>query len=187
MGGFKQESGDGRRALMLETPQGVRCSCCAWRRDPRSTQGNPEERKSLDQRFSDLHVSMNHQRLLSKWRFWLRRTEVRPWFCIANKLHGDAALLDLEPHFESKVRGEPLDPDSSVGKESTCNAGDPRSIPGLGRSPEEGKGYHSSILALQFHGLYSIVHGVTKSWTQLSDFHFTSLQTQYIFKWGKAC
>ena len=30
---------------------------------------------------------------------------------------------------------------SSVGKESTCNAGDPGSIPGLGRSPGEGIGY----------------------------------------------
>ena len=29
-------------------------------------------------------------------------------------------------------------PDSSVGKESTCYAGDPGSIPGLGRSPGEG-------------------------------------------------
>ena len=32
-------------------------------------------------------------------------------------------------------------PDSSVGKESTCNAGDPGSIPGLGRSAGEGIGY----------------------------------------------
>ena len=32
-------------------------------------------------------------------------------------------------------------PDSSVGKESACNAGDPGSIPGLGRSAEEGLGY----------------------------------------------
>ena len=32
-------------------------------------------------------------------------------------------------------------PDSSVGKESTCNAGDPDSIPGSGRSPEVGIGY----------------------------------------------
>ena len=31
--------------------------------------------------------------------------------------------------------------DSSVGKESTCNAGDPGSTPGLGRSPGEGIGY----------------------------------------------
>ena len=32
-------------------------------------------------------------------------------------------------------------PDSSVGKESACNAGDPGSIPGLGRSPGEGIGH----------------------------------------------
>ena len=38
-------------------------------------------------------------------------------------------------------------PDSSVGKESACNAGDLGSIPGLGRSPGEGKATHSSILA----------------------------------------
>ena len=32
-------------------------------------------------------------------------------------------------------------PHGSVGKESACNAGDPGLIPGLGRSPGEGKGY----------------------------------------------
>ena len=32
-------------------------------------------------------------------------------------------------------------PDSSVGKESACNAGDPSLIPGLRRSPGEGIGY----------------------------------------------
>ena len=31
-------------------------------------------------------------------------------------------------------------PDNSVDKEPACNAGDPSSIPGLGRSPGEGKG-----------------------------------------------
>ena len=96
-------------------------------------------------------------------------------------------------------------PDSSVGKESTCNAGDPGLIPGSGRSPgagigyplqyswaclvaqlvnnlpamqetwvrslgredtpEKGKATHSSILTWR-------VHGITKSWTQLSDFQF---------------
>ena len=39
-------------------------------------------------------------------------------------------------------------PHRSVGKESACNAGDPSSIPGLGRSPGEGKGY-----PLQYSGL----------------------------------
>ena len=44
----------------------------------------------------------------------------------------------------------------SAGKESACNAGDLGSIPGLGRSPGEGKGYpsHYSVLR-EFHGLYS--------------------------------
>ena len=59
---------------------------------------------------------------------------------------------------------------SSVGKESTCNAGDPGSIPELGRSPGEGKGY-----PLQYSGLENsmgyIFHGVAKSRTRLSDFH----------------
>ena len=38
-------------------------------------------------------------------------------------------------------------PGSSEVKASACNAGDPGSIPGLGRSPGEGNGNHSSILA----------------------------------------
>ena len=61
-------------------------------------------------------------------------------------------------------------PGGSAGKESACNAGDPGLIPGLGRSPGEGKGY-----PLQYSGLENstdcIVHGIVKSQTQLSDFH----------------
>ena len=46
--------------------------------------------------------------------------------------------------------------DSSVGKESACNTGDPSSIPRSGRSPREGKGYPvarkgSSILAWRIY------------------------------------
>ena len=59
----------------------------------------------------------------------------------------------------------------SAGKKSACNAGDLGSISGLGRSPGEGNSY-----PLQYSGLDNsmdcIVHGVTKSRTQLSDFHF---------------
>ena len=64
-------------------------------------------------------------------------------------------------------------PVGSGGKESACNVGDLGSIPGLGRSLGEGNGY-----PLQYSGLEKsmdcIIHGVAKSWTQLSDFHFTS-------------
>ena len=59
----------------------------------------------------------------------------------------------------------------TAGKESTCNAGDMGSIPGLGKFLGKGKGY-----LLQYSGLENsmdcIVHGVTKSWTRLSDFNF---------------
>ena len=52
-------------------------------------------------------------------------------------------------------------PCSSAGKESTSNVGDLGSIPGLGRSPGERKGY-----SLQYSGLENsmdyIVHGVAK-------------------------
>ena len=64
----------------------------------------------------------------------------------------------------------------SAGKESICNAGDLGLIPGLGRSSGEGNTH-----PLQYSGLensmdyipWTEFHGVTKSWTQLSDFHFT--------------
>ena len=103
-------------------------------------------------------------------------------------------------------------PDSSVGKESACNAGDPSSIPELGRCAAEGIGYplqyawasfvaqlvqnppamwetwvqslgwedplekgkatHSSILDWRIPWTDYIVHGVAKSQTRLSNFHF---------------
>ena len=45
-------------------------------------------------------------------------------------------------------------PYGSVGKESDCNAGDPGSVPGLGRSPAEGKGSPLQYSG-EFHGPYS--------------------------------
>ena len=61
-------------------------------------------------------------------------------------------------------------PDSSVGKEFACNAGDLSSMSGLGRSSGEGKGD-----PLQYSGLENsmdcIGHGIAKSQTQLSNFH----------------
>ena len=64
-------------------------------------------------------------------------------------------------------------PDASDSKESTCNAGDPGSIPRSGRSPGEGNDYplQDSCLENSMHrgNWWAIVPGVTKSWTQLSD------------------
>ena len=96
---------------------------------------------------------------------------------------------------------------SSVGKESACNAGDPGSIPGSGRSAGEGIGYslqyswvslvaqlvktllavwETWVQSLGCEGplrrerlpnpiFWPVVHGDTKSQTQLSEFHFLSL------------
>ena len=67
-------------------------------------------------------------------------------------------------------------PHGSDGKESACNVGDLGLISVLGRSPGEGNGY-----PLQYAGLensmdrgvwQATLHGVTKNWTQLNDFHF---------------
>ena len=76
--------------------------------------------------------------------------------------------MDLSVHTLSSLGF----PGGSDGRESACNVGDLDSIPGLGRSPGEGKGY-----PLQYSGVENsmdyIIHGVTKSWTRLSNFHFT--------------
>ena len=92
-------------------------------------------------------------------------------------------------------------PDSSISKESACNAGDPGLIPELGRSTGEAIGYPlqyswASLVAqlvknppamretwVQSLGweyplekgkaeYSSIVHGVTKSQTRMNNFHF---------------
>ena len=55
-------------------------------------------------------------------------------------------------------------PDSSVGKESACTVGDLGFIPGLGRSPGEGKGYPFQYSGLE-NSMDCIAHGVAKSQT----------------------
>ena len=64
-------------------------------------------------------------------------------------------------------------PHSSDGKESVCNARDLGSIPRLGRSPGEGNGNPLQYFCLENsmdRGAWrATVHGVAKSWTQLSD------------------
>ena len=64
-------------------------------------------------------------------------------------------------------------PGGSDGKESACIVGDPGSITGSERSPGEGNGYplqYSCLKASMDRGdWWTIVHGVAKSWIQLSD------------------
>ena len=64
-------------------------------------------------------------------------------------------------------------PCSSAGKESACSSGNPGSIPGLGRSPGEGNGNPLQYPCLENlvdrEAWWAAVHGVAKSWAQLSD------------------
>ena len=72
-----------------------------------------------------------------------------------------------------ETRGHPGFPGGSVGKESTCNVGDWDLILGLGRPPREGNGnplQYSCLENPMDRGAWqATVHGVTKSWTQLSN------------------
>ena len=65
---------------------------------------------------------------------------------------------------------------TSVGKSSACNAGDPGSIPGLGKSPGEGNGNPLQYSCLQNSmdrgAWWAKVHGVSKSQTGLKDYTF---------------
>ena len=79
---------------------------------------------------------------------------------------GRKSLIGGDVHIFMVDLGFPV---GSDGKESTCNAGDLGSNPGLGRSLEEGMATHSSILTWRIpkdRGIWQTkVHGVTKSRT----------------------
>ena len=62
---------------------------------------------------------------------------------------------------------------SSNSKESACDAGDQGLIPGLGSTSGEGNGnplqYSCLENCINREACWATVHGVAKSWTQLSD------------------
>ena len=64
-------------------------------------------------------------------------------------------------------------PGGSDGKESACNVEDQGSIPGSGRSPGEGNGnplqYSCLKNSIDGGAWWATVHGVTKSWTPMSN------------------
>ena len=76
----------------------------------------------------------------------------------------------LESYASEFIEGHPWWPD---GKESSCNAEDLGSIPGLGRYPGEGCGnplqYSCLENSMDRGARWAIVHGVAKSRTRLSD------------------
>ena len=71
-------------------------------------------------------------------------------------------------------------PDSSVGKESACNAGGPGLIPGLGRSAGEGIGY------LLQYSWASLVAQVVKNLPAMQEAWVLSLGWEDLLEKGKA-
>ena len=133
-------------------------------------------------------------RLLCPWDFPGKNTGVGCHFLIQGIFPNQGSNLSLLCLLQGQEGSSPLAPPPRKGiaqgllwlgmwpkasliaqlvKNSACNAGDLSSIPESGRPPGEGKGY-----PLQYSGLENpmdcIVHGVTKSRTRRSDFHFTS-------------
>ena len=92
--------------------------------------------------------------------------------CITSLLLHLLFLLGCHLTFDSLVA-------QMVKKKSVCSAGDLALIPGLGRSPGEGNGnalQYSCLENSMDRGAWpATVHGVAKSWTQLSNFTFTFL------------
>ena len=118
---------------------------------------------------------------MSKWKrkvysndpsfFQICIATVLVWVCCWSLLMGPISSLPcLQSILHIYCRSWGF-PHSSVGKESAGNAGDPGSIPGSGRSAWEGKGYPFQYSGLE-NSMDCIVHGVGKSGTRLSDFHF---------------
>ena len=76
------------------------------------------------------------------WQSHFRDTQVRTLLSLINSQNDETII-----NYNCKLLSLGVDfPGGSDGKEFPCNAGDPGSIPGLGRSPEEGMATHSSVL-----------------------------------------
>ena len=86
---------------------------------------------------------------------------------LTSQLH--LRLTPSPPHPQPSMQACPLSQDflcSSVGKESSCSAGDPGSIPGSGRSPGEGNGnplqYSCLENPMDRGAWWATVHGVER-------------------------
>ena len=123
---------------------------------------------------SDLEKeNLSRHYILLESGIWLQRTfHVCELTCLPLQIQGSS------PHLEEKgsathssILGLPC---GSAGKESTWSVGDLGLITGLGRYPGERKGYPLQNSGLENSMDYT-VHGVTKSWTWLRNFHFPHL------------
>ena len=141
-----------------------------WTEKPGGLQFMPSQRVGHD--WSDWAPTSSLPTLFSVLRGWpLRAASPRlsldfgfwlGWADISHQQYAGRWKQRDVRVFISLLPNEVGFPCGSAGKESACNVGDLSLIPGLGRSPEEGKGY-----PLQYSGLENsmdcIVHGVTQA------------------------
>ena len=86
---------------------------------------------------------------ISTTTFFIGNNDTKNWSNLSGESHGQRSLAGYSPQghkdWDMKAATTHTRPKSqslsSAGKESICSAGDPGLIPGLGRSPGEGKGY----------------------------------------------
>ena len=111
-------------------------------------------------------------------RVWLLPLSFNYWtMWLVDKLRDKFPMVLLWSYLDSSplqlCSGESNFPGGLDGKESACNAGDPGSKPGSGRSPGEGNSYPFQYSCLENpmgRGVrWAIVHGVAKSQTWLSN------------------
>ena len=107
--------------------------------------------------------------LVALWSCELYLTSLFRSFIIYKSENSNSAYLSSWMDF----------PCGSAGKESARNAGNLGSVPGLGRSPGEGKDYSLKCSGLE-NFMDCVVHGIAKSQTQLSNFHSSWMLNELI-------
>ena len=104
------------------------------------------------------------------WKYINLKQEMKKPMFIYNYTYLVTCLLDIYSKLCMLIQSFSV---AQLVKESTCNVGDPGSIPGSGRSPGVGYGNTLQFLAWRIpidRGAWQvIVHGVAKSWTWLSN------------------
>ena len=104
------------------------------------------------------------------WKYINLKQEMKKPMCIYNYTYLVTCLLDIYSKLCMLIQSFSV---AQLVKESTCNAGDPGSISGSGRSPGVGYGNPLQFLAWRIRmdrGAWQVsVHGVAKSWTWLSN------------------